>query len=294
MAELSLSNLVAVVAVAFAVPLLLGLVPWLRLPSVVGEIVAGIVLGPSLLGWVEVDLPLQVLAVLGLAFLLFLAGLEIDLHGLRRGGLLALLVLVAERLGLELILGAFLAGAVLRVVDRDQAMTHPRFRMKLEAVGFGLLVPVFFVVSGLRFDLAALTDDAGTLRLVPLFAVALLVVRGCRRCSTGAGSAPDAPWRPPCSRRPRCRSSSPPPRSASTLAVSPRRPGPPWSPPGWVGAAVPAAGPDDPARPGPGGPLAGQRRQSRNACSRPAIVSGGTASTVGRPARRMTVRICSR
>jgi Kef-type K+ transport system membrane component KefB len=317
--ELSLGGVVVVAAVAFAVPLLLGLAPRLRLPSVVLEIVAGIVLGPSVLGWVEVDLPLQVLSLLGLAFLLFLAGLEIDVRrlrgrllglvgagfvvsfaiglavagglaaaglvdtpllvaiiltatslgvvipvlkdagqagsgfgqlviaaasiadfgavillslffsreasgpgaqllligllvvlagmiglGLARAGrwtrlsddlgrladssaqirvrgavvLLALLVWVAQRLGLETILGAFLAGALLRVLDRDELMAHPTFRLKLEAIGYGFLVPFFFVVSGVRFDLAALTGDPANLRLVPLFLAVLLVVRG--------------------------------------------------------------------------------------------------------------------
>src|SRR5919201_7155795 len=89
MPELSLAGVVVVAAVAFAVPLLLGLFPRLRLPSVVLEIVVGIVLGPSVLGWVRVDLPLQVLSLLGLAFLLFLAGLEIDVDKLR-GKLLGL------------------------------------------------------------------------------------------------------------------------------------------------------------------------------------------------------------
>jgi Kef-type K+ transport system membrane component KefB len=317
--ELTLANLVVVAAVAFAVPLLLGLAPGLRLPSVVLEIVAGIVLGPSVLGWVEVDLPLQVLSLLGLAFLLFLAGLEIDLRQLRgrllglvsvgfgvsfaiglalAGGLaaaglvdtpplvaiiltatslgvvvpvlkdagqlgsefgqlviaaasiadfgavillslffsreatgpgaqllligslvllavlvgvgvaragrwmrlsedlgrlqdssaqirvrgavllLALLVWVAQRLGLETILGAFIAGALLRVVDRDETMTHPQFRLKLEALGYGFLIPFFFIVSGVRFDLAALTGHPANLRLVPLFLAVLLAVRG--------------------------------------------------------------------------------------------------------------------
>jgi len=92
--------------------------------------------------------------------------------------LLAGLVLVAQRLGLETILGAFLAGALLRVVDRDEAMTHPNFRVKLEALGYGFLVPFFFVVSGLRFNLKALTDDPANLRLVPVFLAALLLVRG--------------------------------------------------------------------------------------------------------------------
>jgi Kef-type K+ transport system membrane component KefB len=319
MPELSLAGVVVVAAVAFTVPLLLGLFPGLRLPSVVLEIVVGIVLGPSVLGWVQLDLPLQVLSLLGLAFLLFLAGLEIDVDhlrgkllslvsvgfavsfaialavsvglgavgvidtpllvaiiltatslgvvipvlkdagqvesdfgqlviaaasiadfgavillslffsreasgpgaqllligglvllavgvgvGLARAGrsmrlsedlgrlqdssaqirvrgavlLLAALVLVAQRLGLEVILGAFLAGALLRIVDRDEMMTHPKFRVKLEAISYGFLVPFFFVVSGIRFDLAALTADPTNLRLVPLFLAVLLAVRG--------------------------------------------------------------------------------------------------------------------
>lgn len=319
MPELSLAGVVVVAAVAFAIPLLLGLFPRLRLPSVVLEIVVGIVLGPSVLDWVQVDLPLQVLSLLGLAFLLFLAGLEIDVHqlrgrllglvtigfvasfviglavsgglaavglvdspllvaiiltatslgvvipvlkdagqvesefgqlviaaasiadfgavillslffsreasgpgaqllligglvllavlvglGLARAGrwmrlsadlgrlqdssaqirvrgavlLLALLVWVAQQLGLEVILGAFMAGALLRVVDRDEMVTHPKFRVKLEALGYGFLVPFFFVVSGVRFDLQALTANPANLRLVPLFLAVLLVVRG--------------------------------------------------------------------------------------------------------------------
>jgi hypothetical protein len=81
--EVDFSNLLVVAAVAFAAPLLLGLAPGLRLPAVVLEIVAGIVIGPSLLGWVDVDEPVSILSTVGLAFLLFLAGLEIDLERLR-------------------------------------------------------------------------------------------------------------------------------------------------------------------------------------------------------------------
>ena len=83
MPEISFVSLLVVAAVAVAAPLLLGFLPRLRLPAVVVEILAGVVLGPSVLGWVEADLPVEVLAVLGLAFLLFLAGLEIDLRSLR-------------------------------------------------------------------------------------------------------------------------------------------------------------------------------------------------------------------
>ncbi|WP_372660575.1 cation:proton antiporter [Amycolatopsis kentuckyensis] len=311
-------NLFAVAAIALAAPLLLGLAPKLRVPAVVLEIVAGIALGPSGLGWIEPDLPVQIVALLGLAFLLFLAGLEIDVHRLRgralrvallgyvltlalglaagagfaaagwvqsplliavalsatslglvvpvlkdagqaEGGLgqaviaassvadfaavllvsllfsasggstgsrlvllvafaglvvvtavavalagrsrrlgatllllqdttaeirvraavvlLVAFVALAETFGLESILGAFLAGAVVGLLDRDSA-SHPRFRVKLDAIGYGFLVPVFFVTSGLRLDLSGLLADAAALARVPLFLVALLLARG--------------------------------------------------------------------------------------------------------------------
>src|ERR687896_354586 len=76
-------DLLIVVAVAFAAPFTLGLSPRLRLPSVVLEIVAGIVIGPSVLGIVEVDQAVEVVAVIGLGFVLFLAGLEIEFEKLR-------------------------------------------------------------------------------------------------------------------------------------------------------------------------------------------------------------------
>jgi Kef-type K+ transport system membrane component KefB len=315
MSELDFSSLVVVTAVAFTAPLVLGLAPALRLPSVVLELVAGIVVGPAVLGWVELDQPVRVLSLVGLAFLLFLAGLEIDFEGLRgrrlrltalgfavsfgiavgaafllrvdtpllvaiilvatslgvvvpvlkdsgrvssdlgqlviaaasiadfgavillslffsreatstasklillggfllaaaallvalvgaehsrrlsgallrlqdttaqirvRGAFLLLIgfVALAERLGLEVILGAFLAGAILSLADRDRAMTHPQFRLKLEAAGFGVFIPVFFVASGIQFDLDALFASGSTVAMVPLFLAALLVVRG--------------------------------------------------------------------------------------------------------------------
>ena len=88
MPEVSCTGLLMVAVVAFLAPLLLGLSPVLRLPSVVLGIVAGIIIGPSVLGWVKVDLPLSLLSLFGLAFLLFLAGLEVELERLR-GRLLA-------------------------------------------------------------------------------------------------------------------------------------------------------------------------------------------------------------
>ena len=85
---------------------------------------------------------------------------------------------VAEKLGLETILGAFMAGAVLTLVDRDQAMTHPDFRRKLEAIGFGVFIPVFFVTSGIGYDLQALAAKPSNLLMVPIFLAALVAVRG--------------------------------------------------------------------------------------------------------------------
>ncbi len=318
MPPVTFSNLVVVAAVAFVAPLVIGFFPKLRFPAVVLEIVAGIVLGPSVLHWVTPDLPVQILSVVGLAFLLFLAGLEVEVERLRgavaraaflglaasaalglgvgvalkaagqvrsplfvgivllatslglvipvlkdagqattsfgqlviagstlgdfgavillslffseqasgigtklvllgsfaavvavvgvvvaragrsarvtdvferladttaqirvRGAVLLLvgIVAVAERFGLETILGAFMAGVVLRSVDRS-AMSHPQFHVKLEAIGFGFLVPVFFVASGLRFDAGALFSSVATVLRVPVFLAALLLVRG--------------------------------------------------------------------------------------------------------------------
>jgi Kef-type K+ transport system membrane component KefB len=312
------TDLLVVVAVAFAAPFLLGLFPGIRLPSVVVEIVAGIVVGPSVLGLVEVDQVIEVLALVGLGFVLFLAGLEIEFEklrgqvlrltalgfvvsfaiavavalGLSAGGLVetpllvaiilcatslgvivpvlkdsgeiatpfgqlivaaasiadfgaiilltlffsgeggvgstllllgALLALaavvfgtvrgaersmriradllrlqdttaqiriraamvlfvgfaaVAEELGFEVILGTFIAGAIISLLDRDEVMTHPDFRRKLEAIGFGFFIPVFFVTAGVRFDLEALVAETSNLAMVPVFLAALLVVRG--------------------------------------------------------------------------------------------------------------------
>ena len=91
--------------------------------------------------------------------------------------LLVAFVTLASRFGLESILGAFLAGAVVGLVDRD-ASSHPGFRLKLEAIGYGFLVPVFFISSGIRLDLHGLFAQPSSLVRVPLFLAALLLVRG--------------------------------------------------------------------------------------------------------------------
>ena len=324
MPAIHFTNLLFVVAAGLLAPLALGFFPRLRIPAIVLEILLGIVIGPSVLGWVKPDLPVTILALIGLAFLLFLSGLEFDVErlrgrvlkltavgfgvsfaiaiilglGLHAGGfvkspLFVAIVLVATSLGVvfpvlkdsgnltssfgqlviaaasiaefgsivllslffsgkgststsgtlillgvfgvvvlvvglaisgfersmslgrvlqrlqdttaqirvraafvlligftaladtvgfETILGAFAAGALLSLLDRDQAMTHPEFRVKLEAVGFGVFIPVFFVTSGVQFDLNALFADASTVVLVPLFLLAIYLARGLPAC----------------------------------------------------------------------------------------------------------------
>ena len=85
---------------------------------------------------------------------------------------------LATHLGFEAILGAFIAGAILRLVDADAEHKHPLFHPKLDAIGYGFLIPVFFITSGLTFNLSVLFSSASTLLRVPLFLLALLVVRG--------------------------------------------------------------------------------------------------------------------
>jgi len=85
---------------------------------------------------------------------------------------------IASELGFEVILGTFIAGAIVSLVDRDEVMTHPDFRRKLESIGFGFFIPIFFVTSGVRFDLDALVADPSNVAMVPIFLAALLLVRG--------------------------------------------------------------------------------------------------------------------
>jgi Kef-type K+ transport system membrane component KefB len=92
--------------------------------------------------------------------------------------LVAGLALAAQALGFEAILGAFLAGMLVRALDPDPEQTHPHYPVKLDAVGYGLLVPVFFVSSGLTLDLRGLVEHPAALATVPAFLLALLLVRG--------------------------------------------------------------------------------------------------------------------
>lgn len=90
-----------------------------------------------------------------------------------------LLTWVAGELGLDVLLGAFTAGLIMRyfLSSQDEEIQHGTMS-RVEGAGFGFLVPIFFVVSGIRFDLAGLLSEPTSLILVPLGLVLFLVIRG--------------------------------------------------------------------------------------------------------------------
>lgn len=314
--DASIPSLIVMAAIAVAAPMLgRGIGRFVKVPIVVFEIVLGIALGPSLLGWVDPSPLTEVLANFGLAMLFFLAGNEIDfariagrpmlraglgwlislavgvgagilfsptigagvfigialtstalgtimpvlrdagelrtpfgiaatavgavgefgpllaitlflsgttpvhgtvvlvgfaivtgaaiwlaaigagrrLHTVIVGTLhtsgqfavrLVILVLVSlvglsVALGIDMLLGAFAAGVLYKLLlagapEADAKMVEA----KIEAIGFGFLVPIFFINTGVTFDLDGLVSDPQALLLLPIFVLALLVVRG--------------------------------------------------------------------------------------------------------------------
>jgi Kef-type K+ transport system membrane component KefB len=88
-------------------------------------------------------------------------------------------VLLANVFGTETILGSFLAGVMLRFVASDAGRKElaPAFYMKLHAIGFGFLIPIFYVITGVNFDLQALANIS-IIVLMLVFLAALLLVRG--------------------------------------------------------------------------------------------------------------------
>jgi Kef-type K+ transport system membrane component KefB len=89
--------------------------------------------------------------------------------------LLLLLLVAAERFGLDVVLGAMLAGIVLRSWTHHVSMDVAPLEAKLDAVGYGFFIPVFFVASGMTLDIRSII--AAPLRLFVFF-ILLLVVRG--------------------------------------------------------------------------------------------------------------------
>ncbi len=90
--------------------------------------------------------------------------------------LVILLVYLALKLSLDVLLGAFAAGVVVRLFIAGED-SEP-IQSKLEAIGFGFLIPIFFIESGITFDLHALIDQPRVLLLVPAFTALFLVTRG--------------------------------------------------------------------------------------------------------------------
>lgn len=89
--------------------------------------------------------------------------------------LLFLLLAVASKFGLDVVLGAMLAGIVLRVWTGRLNIDVDSLERKFDAVGYGIFIPIFFVSSGMTIDLKAIANDP--LRLLLLLAM-LLIVRG--------------------------------------------------------------------------------------------------------------------
>jgi Kef-type K+ transport system membrane component KefB len=86
------------------------------------------------------------------------------------------LVALATGLGLDLLLGGFVAGMITRLALRGREVAI--FESKLTAIGYGFLIPFFFVVSGMGFDARGLFSSAGALAKLPLFVAMFLIVRG--------------------------------------------------------------------------------------------------------------------
>lgn len=93
-----------------------------------------------------------------------------------RGSLALMVVFVAlaQAIGAELILGSFLAGAVISSVSREEGSS---LRLKLEAIGYGFFVPFFFITVGATFDLDALQSSPRALLLVPMLITAAYGVK---------------------------------------------------------------------------------------------------------------------
>ncbi len=258
---------------AFFIPLLTHRLSGGAIPSVVGELAAGIIFGRTLLGVIEANVWLEFLSLFGFAYLMFLAGLEVDVrllvrplgrrrrhpraalrHPLVAGagllvtgfllefvaivaigiiaaidreglgveaalilalpamfvallwlatqgrrrfpeiralfeelahassqiqirGALALMVVfvvLSQVVGTELVLGAFFAGLALAILTPRQGSS---MRVKLDALGYGFFIPIFFITAGAEMDLEALGAGGSGIVLIPALIAAGLVVK---------------------------------------------------------------------------------------------------------------------
>ena len=183
------TGLVVVLAVAAGVPLLLGLLPALRLPGALLEIVVGVLIGPSVLGWVTPDATVTAIALLGLSFLLFLAGSEVDLRRFRgrfgrrialsmaislAGAAAVVAVLLALGIGGAVLIGVALMatslGLVVPVLSDAGVLTRPVGRIALAGASAGEVAAVVVLSVGLA---GSDTPLAGRLLLLALLLGAL-------------------------------------------------------------------------------------------------------------------------
>ena len=150
------TELLDITLVALAAPLVVQLAPRLRVPAVVLEIAGGIVIGPQVLGFVNADVHVQLLAQIGLAFLLFLAGLEVDLDRLR-GPITALAARAfVLSVALALVVGYFLN---LIGTDEDPLLLAIIF----VATSLGVLVPVLKDSGEIESEFGQLVFIAGSI-----------------------------------------------------------------------------------------------------------------------------------
>ena len=98
------------------------------------------------------------------------------------------LVTLASQLGLDLLLGGFVAGMITRLALRGRELHI--FESKLTALGYGFLIPFFFVTSGMAFNADELFTDPVALLKLPLFVALFLVVRGVPGAAALSGGVP--------------------------------------------------------------------------------------------------------
>src|SRR3989440_1542680 len=193
MSEVHFTNLLIVVTIALMAPLASGFFPRIRLPAIVLEIVLGIVVGPSGLGWPKPDLPVSILALIGLAFLLFLSGMEIDLERLRGRVLkltaiaFALSFAIAISLGLGLKAGGFVRSPLFVAIVLAASSVSVIFPVLKDAndtsSGFGQLVLASasvaefgaIILLSLFFSGNGSSSNTGTLILVGVFGLVVAV-----------------------------------------------------------------------------------------------------------------------
>ncbi len=84
-------------------------------------------------------------------------------------------VVFSQVIGSEIILGAFLAGTAVSSLGRESV--HGLLGMKLDAIGFGFFIPIFFIMVGARFDVQSLLQSTGALVLVPILVVFAFAVK---------------------------------------------------------------------------------------------------------------------